>query len=76
MNGLDGLPFDDLFTLLQDLMGINFSPLNCRKHFFSQRIINDWNKLPHDIIELPKTYGHLNENLVYFGKILVLIMHS
>ena len=58
LNGLDGLPFDDMFSFHYTTTRSNdyklykhFSHLNCRKHFFSQRIINDWNKLPCDIIE-------------------------
>ena len=58
LNGLDGLPFDDLFSFHQLTTRSNgyklykhFCHLNCRKHFFSQRVINDWNSLPRDIIE-------------------------
>ena len=29
----------------------HFSHLNCRKHFFTQRITTDWNSLPGDMIE-------------------------
>ena len=58
LNGLDRLPFDDLFSFHQTITRSNgyklykhFSHLNCRKHFFCQCIINDLNKLPRDIIE-------------------------
>ena len=29
----------------------HFSHLNCRKYFFSQRVIEEWNHLPQEIIE-------------------------
>ena len=58
LNGLEGLPFDDLFSFHYTITRTNayklykqFSHLNCRKYFFSQRIIEDWNKLPKEIIE-------------------------
>ena len=58
LNGLEGLPFDDLFSFHQIITRTNgyklykqFKHLNCRKYFFSQRIIEDWNKLPQEIIE-------------------------
>ena len=53
LNGLEGLPFDDSFRFHHIITRTNgyklykqFSHLNCRKCFFSQRIIEDWNKLP------------------------------
>ena len=66
-------------TILQDLMGINFistsaTYVNCRKYFFSQQIINDWNKLPCDIIESPNI-GTFKSKLDVFWKIVDLIMH-
>ena len=54
LHGLDGIPFDELSTiLLQDSYKLhkNFCHLNCRKYFFSQWIINDWNNLPQEVIE-------------------------
>ena len=58
LHGLDGVHFDDLFSFHNTITRTNgyklykkFNHLNCRKHFFSQRIINDWNGLPQDIIE-------------------------
>ena len=58
LNGLDGLPFDDFFSFHHTVTRSNgyklykyFSHLNCRKHFFTQRVINDWNSLPREIIE-------------------------
>ena len=46
----------------------NYYHLNIRKYTFPQRIINDWNNLPGDIIESPL----LNLNLMYTGKNYVL----
>ena len=72
LNGLDGLPFDDLFNFHQTVTRTNgyklykhFSHLNCRKYFFSQRVIEEWNYLPQEII-----YGFLNLNLMYIGIII------
>ena len=33
---------------------------NTRKFFFLQRIINDWNSLPHDVVSAPNVFilGH------------------
>ena len=58
LHGLDGIPFNNLFSFHHTAtrsngykLFKNFCHLNCRKHFFSQRIINDWNGLPQEIIE-------------------------
>ena len=76
LNGLDGLPFDDLFsfhfTTNRYKLYKHFSHLNCRKHFFSQRIINDWNKLLRDIIESPNIWTFKSK----LGNIIDLIMYS
>ena len=60
VRGLEGISFDRLFTYY-DLptrsdgykLYKKHCHLNIRKHFFSQRTINDWNSLPRDIIESP-----------------------
>ena len=49
-------------TLLQDQMDSyklykNFCQLNCRKYFFLQRIINDWNNLPQGVMANQIMYG-------------------
>ena len=46
LHGLDGIPFDDLFSYHHTATKSNGYKLYksfCRKYFFSQRIINDWN---------------------------------
>ena len=80
LNGLDGMPFDDLFSFYYTTTRSNgyklykhFSHLNCRKHFFSQRIINDWNKLPCDIIESPNIWTFKSKLDIFFEN---LIMYS
>ena len=56
--GLGGIPFDNLFVYsdtvcLPDPMATNFTSNSLtRKYSFFQRIINDWNSLPRDIIEI------------------------
>ena len=69
LNGLEGLPFDDLFSFYQTITRTNgyklykqFSHLNCRKYFFSQRIIEDWNKLLQEIIESTNMCDRPREN--------------
>ena len=60
VRGLESISFDQLFTFC-DLstrsngykLHKNYCHLNVRKYTFSQRIINDWNNLPRDIIESP-----------------------
>ena len=58
LHGLDGISFNDLFSYHHTVtrsngykLYKNFCHLNCRKHFFSQWIIHDWNSLPQEIIE-------------------------
>ena len=72
---LDGVPFEDLFSYHHTVTRSNgykiykkFCHLNCRKYFFSQRIINDWNSLPREIIE--------SENIWIFKSKLDLYMET
>ncbi len=56
INGIDKVPFDSLFKLADSIdpttrghplkLNKQHVKLNIRKHFFSQRVINDWNQLP------------------------------
>ena len=53
---LDGMPFDKLFSYHHAATRLNgynlhknFCRLNCRKYFFLQQIINDWNNLPQEV---------------------------
>ena len=60
-HGISGCPFENFFTINSYMStrnnGLKFykhhSHLNVRKHSFSQRVINDWNTLPSDIIQSP-----------------------
>ena len=59
MNDLEGLEAEDFFEIggalpTRDHCKEIFKPfcrLDIRKHFFSQRVIDEWNNLPTDIIE-------------------------
>ena len=59
MNGLEGLKVEDFFELSggRQTRGHSkkiykqFSRLDVRKYFFSQRIVDEWNNLPSNIIK-------------------------
>ena len=60
IHGLEGLPFETLFTFHNTVTRGNgyklfkkFSHLNLRKFSFSERVIEDWNHLPTFLIESP-----------------------
>ena len=60
VHGLEGVPFDDLFTFHITIttgndykMFKHLSHLNVRKFSFAQKIIDDWNQLPTFLIESP-----------------------
>ena len=60
IHGLEGVPFDNLFTFHNTITRGNgyklfkhFCHLNVRKFSFAQRIIDDWNQLPTFLIESP-----------------------
>ena len=60
VHGLEGVPFDNLFTFHNTITRGNgyklfkhFCHLNVRKFSFAQRIIDDWNQLPTFLIESP-----------------------
>ena len=38
----------------------NRSRLNVRAHFFSQRVVNDWNKLPTDVVNADSVNSFIN----------------
>ena len=44
----------------------NYCHLNVRKYTFSQRIINDWNNLPRDIIQSPDVVSFKSKLDVYW----------
>ena len=58
LKGFTDIPHDSLFQLCDSvkLRGHSFkmakcrSRLNIRAHFFTQRIVNDWNRLPKEVV--------------------------
>jgi hypothetical protein len=58
MKGIDKVDYNKFFKLSENnkvrghslKLIKNRSRLNLRKNFFSQRVINDWNKLPEEVI--------------------------
>ena len=77
MRGLESISFDQLFTYCdyqQDLMVINFTRIivtlmSESSYTFSQRIINDWNNLPRDIIESPDVASFKSQLDVYWQEL-------
>ena len=67
-NGIDQIPANKLFKLTDNTSrpstrGHNYKldkshlKLDLRKHFFSQRVINDWNHLPHAAVNSTSLLG-------------------
>jgi len=63
-HGTSECPFENSFTINNYMPTRNnglkiyqhHSHLNVSKHSFSQRVINDWNALPSNIIQLPNLF--------------------
>ena len=60
IHGLDGSPFDMFFMYHDEPTRSNgyklfkkFCRLNVRKYRFSQRVVNDWNTLPIEVVQAP-----------------------
>ena len=61
LNGFIDVSPSDFFTFNRDSttrghsfkLKVNFSHLNCRRFFFSQRVVAWWNKLPQDCVAAP-----------------------
>ena len=57
--GLVGMNFDEHFTLRADCASsgheyklfVNYSRLNIRKHFFTERVVAVWNNLQNGVIK-------------------------
>jgi len=41
-------------------LSVNRCRLQLRQNFFSQRVINDWNKLPEDVVDAPSVNSFKN----------------
>ena len=39
---------------------VNRSRLNCRKYFFSQRSVGEWNRLPQEVVDAPSVNAFKN----------------
>ena len=59
MYGLIDIDFTDFFTINSNntrgnnlKINVHFSRINCRKYFFINRIVNIWNSLPANLVEI------------------------
>ena len=72
LNGLEQVDYSTFFKLAEDTKTRGhslklFKPtlvknLNCRSQFFSQRVINDWNSLPRNVVNA-KTVSQFKSEL-------------
>ena len=69
MTGKDKLVREQFFPLTDSNYGLrghslkirkDRSNLDIRKHFFSQRVVNAWNKLPQHVVDAPSVNSFKN----------------
>ena len=81
VHGLDGLSFDYFFEFSNVTTNRGHSlklrgkrcRLDVRKHFFSQRVINEWNSLPENVVSSPSVNSFKNSLDLFFkncGRVL------
>ena len=69
MTGKDKIDKEQFFPLADNNYGLrghslkirkDRSNLDIRKHFFSQRVVNAWNKLPQHVVDVPSVNSFKN----------------
>ena len=60
-----------LYTDQIDTSSTKNCHLNCRKYFFSQRIINDWNNLPQEVNESDNVWTFKSKLDIYWQLIIL-----
>ena len=69
MTGKDKIDREQFFQLADSNYGLRGHSLkirkdrpnlNIRKHFFSQRVVNTWNKLPQHVVDAPSVNSFKN----------------
>ena len=69
MTGKEGISCQQFVQQARDCYGlrghslklyVNRSRLNCRKYFFSQRSVGEWNRLPQQVVDAPSVNAFKN----------------
>ena len=69
ITGKEGISCQQFFEQARDCYGlrghslklfVNRSRLNCRKYFFSQRSVGEWNRLPRQVVDAPSVNAFKN----------------
>ena len=74
ITGKEGISCQQFFEQARDCYGlrghslklfVNRSRLDCRKYFFSKRLVGEWNRLPQQVVDTPSVNAFKNR-LDYF----------